>query len=293
MLSDKLGRIAFPFVLSMSYSSLVVFPIAFTGLQVFKPCFTTFMSSLVFPCDTEGSFDVFSDSRNLALALMLAVIEGFFMQQLVIIGGLGNLIPLSCVLSLRNYLLEALSDSRTRYQIYSSTKTFVIVNIAIKILKYIRSGKNVLTGSTIRMWRIHQTYNSLLNACLRDAIFPVLVSGWSVLIIIGTYTGLRLYGIVPLAIYILFVALAMDGLFAGMLTFKLSGELDKKSSELLGKWNSMLNDTKRGSTVIRKEVKSCVPLRVKLYYSNYFEVGTPLVIIDLCVERIVALLIAS
>jgi hypothetical protein len=115
MLSDKLGRIAFPFVLSMIYSSLVVFPIAFTGLQVFKPCFTTFMSSLVFPCDTaEGSFDVFSDSRNLALALILAVIEGFFMQQLVIIGGLGNLIPLSCVLSLRNYLLEALSDSRKR-----------------------------------------------------------------------------------------------------------------------------------------------------------------------------------
>jgi hypothetical protein len=167
------------------------------------------------------------------------------------------------------------------------------VNITIKILKYFRSGKNVLTGSTIRMWRIHQTYNSLLNACLRDAIFPVLVSGWSVLIIIGTYTGLRLYGIVPLAIYILFVVLAMDGLLAGILTFKLSGELDKKSSELLSKWNSMLNDTKRGSTVIRKEVKSCVPLRVKLYYSNYFEVGTPLVIIDLCVERIVALLIAS
>jgi hypothetical protein len=150
---------------------------------------------------------------------------------------------------------------------YSSSKTFVIVNITIKILKYFRSGKNVLTGSTIRMWRLHQTYNSLLNACLRDAD--------------------------PVAIYILFVELAMDGLFAGMLNFKLSGELDQRSSELLGKWNSMLNDTKRGSMVIRKQVKSCVPLRVKLYCSNYFEVGTPLVIIDLCVERIVALLIAS
>jgi hypothetical protein len=154
-------------------------------------------------------------------------------------------------------------------------------------------GKNVLNDAKIRLWRIHQAYLSLVNDCIGPVIYPVIITSWSILIIIGVYTGMRLYGIVPFPMYILFVLLAMDGLFADVIVFKLAGDVHQQSLKLLGEWKTMLGKTQQQRKFIRKQLKSCNPLRIKLGSSNYIDICTPLVILDLCLDQIVTLLIAS
>jgi hypothetical protein len=60
-----------------------------------------------------------------------------------------------------------------------------------------RSDDVGLTNSRCVMWRGLQTYLTLLNTCLAQVIYPVMVSAWCVLIVIGMYTGIRLYGTIP------------------------------------------------------------------------------------------------
>jgi hypothetical protein len=112
-------------------------------------------------------------------------------------------------------------------------------------------------------------------------------------IVVGIYTGIRLYGTIPMAIYFLQVLTAFDGLCADMLTFKMAGDVDSISSELLEKWRVLLGNTQQQVKLKRKQLKSCVPLRIKLGSTNFIEICTPLVILDFCVNQIVTLLLAS
>jgi hypothetical protein len=120
-----------------------------------------------------------------------------------------------------------------------------------------------------------------------------MLTSWSVLIVIGIYTGLRLFGIIPTAMYLLLVLLAIDGIFADIYMFKMAGDVDAKSSELLGNWKILLVNRKYDLKLRRMQLKSCPPLRMQIGSSNYFDVCTPLVILDLCLNQIVTLLIAS
>jgi hypothetical protein len=156
-----------------------------------------------------------------------------------------------------------------------------------------RSEKKGLSMSSFVMWRGFQTYNTLLNTCLAQVMYPVMVSAWSILIVIGLYTGIRLFGTIPTAMYLLLILLATDGLFMDMFGFRMAGDVDGKSHELLKKWRVSLSKTSQQSKLKRKTLLSCAPLRVKLGSSNYIEVCTPLVILDLCLDQVVTLLIAS
>jgi hypothetical protein len=150
-----------------------------------------------------------------------------------------------------------------------------------------------LTNSRFVMWRGLQTYLTLLNTCLAQVIYPVMVSAWCILIVIGMYTGIRLYGTIPTGMYLLLILLATDGLFVDMFVFKQAGDLDGKSTELLKKWRIYSLQTSKQSKLRRRKLLSCAPLRVKMGSSNFMEISTPLVILDLCLDQVVALLIAS
>jgi hypothetical protein len=124
-------------------------------------------------------------------------------------------------------------------------------------------------------------------------MYPVMVTALCAVIIVGMYTGFRLYGTISTAMYLIQILLAIDGLSVDMLTFRLAGDVDNKSSELLQKWRVLLINTKFQLKLKRKQLKSCTPLRVKMGSSNFVDILTPLVILGFCVNQTLTILIAS
>jgi hypothetical protein len=131
------------------------------------------------------------------------------------------------------------------------------------------------------------------NSCSGPVMYPVMVTALCAGIIVGMYTGFRLYGNISTAMYLIPVPLAVDGLAVDMLYIRSAGDVDNKSSELLQKWTVLLVYTKFQLKRKRKQLRSCTPLRVKMGSSNFVEILTPLVLLSFCVNQTLTLLIAS
>jgi hypothetical protein len=75
-------------------------------------------------------------------------------------------------------------------------------------------------------------------------MYPVMVTVVSLLIIFEIYTGNRLHETIPTAMYLIDILLAIIGLAIDMLAFRLTGDFDSKSSELLKNWKLLILNTK-------------------------------------------------
>jgi hypothetical protein len=139
-------------------------------------------------------------------------------------------------------------------------------------------------------WRGYQVYTCLLNECLSLVVFPTLTASWCILIIVGAYTVLRLFGAVDLPMYLLFALLLIDGILVVNFLLKFCGDVNEASVDLRRRWRSLTLASKE-IRLAKRQIRSCVPLKIKCGSSNYFEVSTPLVIMDLCLEQVVKLLI--
>jgi len=136
----------------------------------------------------------------------------------------------------------------------------------------------------------------LANVCLAPVIYPTMVSAWSIFIVVGVYTAIRLYHIIPLPIFAVFVVLALDGVLVINFLLKECGKINKKSEQLLETFKVKLSSMKADKKLIslkRKEIQALSKLKIKMGSSNFFEITTPLEILHLCVDIVVNLLLAS
>jgi len=125
-------------------------------------------------------------------------------------------------------------------------------------------------------------------------IYPMMIYTWSALIIVGVYTGIRLYQSIPFAMYLLFILLGLDGYMVVNFVFKACGRVNQLSQELLELWMGDITWNKNLDTKLQvKRLRSCTTLKIKMGSSNFFEISTPLVLLDFCVNQIVALLLAT
>jgi len=145
-------------------------------------------------------------------------------------------------------------------------------------------------------YRRYQLYTGIINVCLAPVVYPTMISAWSVLIVVGVYTAIRLFSSIPLPMYALFVLLAVDGVLVVNFCMVENGKINKRSEQILEKFRLSLSNFKKANRktfIERKEVKSLGPLKIKMGSSNFFEMSTPLEILSLCVDNIINLLLAS
>jgi len=150
--------------------------------------------------------------------------------------------------------------------------------------------------STKLEYRRFQLYVNMVNVCMAPVLFPVMISSWSILIVVGMYAGINLFNEIPFPLYTVFVLLALDGMFIVNFLLKECGKINKVSFKILRKFRFVVSkmELDRGLKVIkRKDIKSLSSLRIKIGSSNYFEMSTPLEILSLCLSNLVNLMLAS
>jgi len=141
-------------------------------------------------------------------------------------------------------------------------------------------------------YRRFQLYVGMSNVCLAPLDHPYIynISAWMVLIAVGVYTAIRLYGAIPFPIFGLFVYLGWNGLVACNFILKENGKIHKISEEILEKFRIGLtissSDSKGTGRKIRiqihtRDVKSMNVLKIEIGSSNLFEIKTPLEILRL------------
>jgi hypothetical protein len=97
----------------LGYFGILGFPIFSATVVLIKPCLSIFMSSLILPCDTQDGVQLWTNGGQLTIALTLAVLEGYYINQILTSGTLINMnINLYCVGSLRTFLLGATGENR-------------------------------------------------------------------------------------------------------------------------------------------------------------------------------------
>jgi len=156
----------------------------------------------------------------------------------------------------------------------------------------LRTKTEELKLKSILLWRRYQTLLALYNDANANVIIPALCTSWEMVLILGMFIGIRLFGIVPLPIYITFLITTIDGIFCVNFIYKAAGEINELSLELKDKWKyaSLSGDKPKLNL---KYVRSCRPLKLKIGSSNFFEMTTPLVAMDFCLDQLVTLLIAA
>jgi len=143
---------------------------------------------------------------------------------------------------------------------------------------------------------VFQLHAGITNVCLAPVVYPTMVSAWGILIVVGVYTAIRLYYSIPLPMFAVFVALALDGVLVINFLLKECGKINKKSEQLLETFKIRLSSMKADRKLMslkRKEVKSLSKLKIKMGSTNFFEMTTPLEILHLCLDIVVNLLLAS
>jgi len=143
---------------------------------------------------------------------------------------------------------------------------------------------------------VFQLQVGLTNVCLAPVINPGNVSALSIIIVIGVYTGIRLYYVIPFPMFAIFVALALDGVLAINFLLKECGKINKKSEQLLETFKIKLTSIKGDRKLMslkRKEIESLSKLKIKMGSTNFFEMTTPLEVLHLCLDNVVNLLLAS
>jgi len=172
----------------------------------------------------------------------------------------------------------------------------VIRNISTNKLKFLyfhcRTKTKCFKFRNIILWRRYQTSLALYNDANASVIIPLLCTSWEVVLILGMFIGIRLFGIVPLPIYFTFLIETFDGIFCVNFIYKAAEEISELSLELKDKWkySSLAGNNPRLNL---KYVRSCRPLKLKIGSSNFFEMTTPLVAMDFCLDQLVTLLIAA
>jgi len=175
--------------------------------------------------------------------------------------------------------------------LYSLEKVHIVWSTVKEVKFFVRAAKTFY-HETLVTWRSYQVFTVLLNIVFGPVFNPVLVGGWSALVIIGVFTGLKLGDVVPPPIYMFFILIAFDGITAICTFIKVCGEVNELSKNVLGHWKTLAYKSAKPKLVTR-QLKSCQDLRIKLGSTNFFDMSTSLVTIDFCVDQIVRLLIAS
>jgi len=139
----------------------------------------------------------------------------------------------------------------------------------------------------------------MMNICLAPVVYPVVITAWSILLVVGMYTGIRLYSVLPLPMYALFVVLAVDGFLVINFVLKECGIINEKSEMVLENFKLAFFKQKSQNSISslhllqRKQLRSLCPLRIKMGSCNFFEVSTPLEVLSICLDSLVSLLLAT
>jgi len=142
---------------------------------------------------------------------------------------------------------------------------------------------------------VFQLHAGLTNVCLAPVYYPTTVSAWGILVVVGVYTAIRLYNSIPLPMFALFVAVAIDGILVISFPLKECGKINKESKQLLETFKIKLSSMKADRKLMslkRKEIESLPTLKIKMGSNNFFEITTPLVVLRLCLDIVVNLLLA-
>jgi len=91
---------------------------------------------------------------------------------------------------------------------------------------------------------------------------------WEVVLILGMFIGIRLFGIIPFPIYFTFLNATIDGIFCVNFIYRAAGEINKLSLELKDKWkySSLAGNNPRLNL---KYVRSFRPLKLKIGSNNF------------------------
>jgi hypothetical protein len=112
MYNDWIGRTTWPLGLILSCITVILPPIGTVFLVLHNPCLYIFTSSVIIPCDAAGNAHIWTDLGQLSIAILVGVIEGYFIGQLLTSGIMSYVhLSLFSVLSLRTYLLEAMAGT--------------------------------------------------------------------------------------------------------------------------------------------------------------------------------------
>jgi len=90
--------------------------------------------------------------------------------------------------------------------------------LLIKARKYFRKQKGRrFDFEKLMEFKCFQLYAGMNNICLANVIYPAVTGPWIILIVVGAYTGIRLFDTFPLPMYAFFECMTFDSfLFIGM-----------------------------------------------------------------------------
>lgn len=143
----------------------------------------------------------------------------------------------------------------------------------------------------LKFYRELQLIGIQVNICFRTMLFPCLLAGCSIEVILSLYITIRFHsqlGQSPLIS--VFPLILLNSFVATFLGTSIAANVNSKSSKLVERL--MIVSKSRRNTLMRRKIDSLFPISVR-FSSNFVDNTTPIIILHFCIEQAVSLLIAS
>lgn len=162
------------------------------------------------------------------------------------------------------------------------------------VYRRIVSISNIETkNECLQLYRDIQVLEKSLNAFLMNRIVPIILLCVPGLEVVGMYVCIQYHEVIPMPGFLVFPIIYFDATLFTVMVFTLASWVYNKSSRVLIKLGSGLNNIPSSSSqrkLMKRELRCCSVMQIK-FGSNFVDAGTPLVIQNFCLNQTLSLLL--